>query len=210
MKYAILGTALLGLFLLMVTPIGNENIQTQAIHFGSAYLVAFDSTGNEIFSQTIHNNLVDEGEQFILDNIFVETNNVATGETDQMGAICITNEGSFAVSEARTASSFDGAETITGNNCVFGEATITNSGGVQKAVIGPLSFVEATNIAGTEIITGIGICQANTGTGDYDSCETGGTATGLLLAAVNVSDVTVGTGETVQITYTLDLSSTNS
>jgi len=210
MKYTIAGITLLGLFMLMVTPMVSDGVNTQAIHSGSAYLVAFDASGNERFSQTIHNDLTDEGENYILTQIFEDdAGDVAFAENEQMGAICLTDEGSFAVSETRTASSFDGAETIVGVNCKFGVAAITASTGAfgALAVIGPLTFSTTTNMENGEVVTGIGICQADAGVGDFTTCVAGSAGTGVMLAAVNTSDVTVGAGESVAITYTLNLSS---
>ena len=83
--------------------------------------------------------------------------------------------------------------------------------GGNKAVIGALTFSAGTHLNADETITGIGICQANDGTvSPFLDCETGSSTTGVLLAVVNVSDVQVGTGESVSITYTLDLSSEGS
>jgi len=207
-KYTIAGIALLGLFVLMVTPMATDNMQTQALHFGSAYLVAYDAVGNEKFSQIVHNDLVDEGENYILTQIFGETNAVAIADNSQMAVICITGKVGFAVSEGETASNFDSQINLTGSKCVFEEAIITNSGSVNKAVIGPLTFSPTVNLANGETITGIGICQANAGTGTpFALCETGSATTGVILAVVNVSDVLLAAGESVSITYTLDLSS---
>jgi len=211
MKYTIAGIALLGLFVLMVTPMATDNMQTQALHYGSAYVVAYDTVGNERFTQNIHNDLVDQGENYILTQIFGESGNVAFAEIEQMAAICITGEGSFTETEGETASSFDTGIILTGSKCVFGEAVITNSAGVQKAVIGPLTFAVTANLANAETITGIGICQADNGTNSpFEDCEAGSAGTGVILAVVNVSDIQVATSESVSITYTLDLSSIGS
>ena len=70
MKYAIAGIALLGLFVLMVTPIANENNQKTSLAYGSALLVAYDVIGNEKFSQIVHNNIINEGEDFMLEQTF--------------------------------------------------------------------------------------------------------------------------------------------
>jgi len=61
-----------------------------------------------------------------------------------------------------------------------------------------------TNCADNDTITGIAICQNDTTDNtDFNNCAT----EGIMFAVVDISDVTLATSETVDITYTFDITS---
>lgn len=208
MKYMIMGAVFLSMAAMFAIP--NHNIVSQDMNkgvpsfYGAATLVAYDATGKEIFSQTIHNQLVDSGEDFMLQNAF--HNGTITGNDDDLiGAVCIAS----AVNEAETetASSFDAGDTIgdDSNNCKQ-DTSVSISSSIAK--IGPLTFgVDNNNLDDGETIAGIGVCQnTNANDNDFANCVTNG----ILFAVVDTTDVTLSTGETVDVTYTFDLSSGSS
>ena len=74
------------------------------------------------------------------------------------------------------------------------------------ATIGPLTFDAPTHVGASDTITGFGICQATTT--PYADCEEGqGASAGEIFSVINSADRTLETSETVDITYTFDISS---
>ena len=61
------------------------------------------------------------------------------------------------------------------------------------------------DVAIADTIRSIAICNNNGAGGDYADCDT--PANGIALAAITTSAVQLGDTETVDITYTFDLSS---
>ena len=198
--YKYIGMGLFGLFIMMVLPSGMDSLQEQGKFYGAAHLLVRDAAGNELLSQTIHNRLLDTGENFINSQVF--TDGVAVADNAQMSAICVSDQG--AVAETDTAASIAAANGLTGgNHCHFTVPSVNADGTV---VLGPEQFVGGTDISATEIINSIAICSDNAGT-DYTECNTA--TSPLAFAAIVTSAVQLGDTETVDITYTFDISSPN-
>ena len=197
----------MGLFIFMMVPGIDQTIE-QSKMYGVATLVAYDLEKNEIFSQSIHNQLVDTGEDYINHMVFSDGNSVA--DADAIGSICAYDDG-VAIStfgEGTNATVFDSGNTLTELNCVTSTGvTVTN--GTSLAVIGPLTFTGGigggANVDATGTVNGIGICGAHNTDAAFNGCA----SEGILFAIVDTSDVTLGTGETVDITYTFSLVSLN-
>lgn len=207
--YKYLGIALLGLFALMIIPV-QASTSTGPNLYGMATVELHDSLGNNIFAENIHNRLVDEGENTLLKQVFEETSTTALADNVQFGSICLTAINGFLdTSEGETAANFTSNDNIaTSLSCEDGSlAVITASGDTNKAVIGPLTFAAGTEVANGATVTGIGVCQNIAGSGNFDGCTAGGGGSGKLLAVVNTTDVILNSGETVNITYTFDLTS---
>ncbi|MCH8324911.1 MAG: hypothetical protein IH813_07410 [Thaumarchaeota archaeon] len=136
-----------------------------------------------------------------------------TIDTDQIGAICL-SAATPSVDETHTNTLFnaahDAADTSPSDgsfNCitpVTGVNPVTSAG--QVVTIGPLTFTasstESQNWFAGDTVTHIGICDADSGHADVRGC------TSTLFAVVNTSDVTLADTETVDVTYTFDISST--
>ena len=170
--------------------------------YGQADLTKYDSDGNPVFTQTIHNQVVNTGEVFILNAVF-DDGATDVADAAQIGSICVTS--ALTVSEAMTATSFDTANAITETNCKQATASVAGS----VATIGPLTFKEGVsgNVATDDTIVGIGVCQGRTASDDdFNNCATAG----ILFSVIDTDDVTLGDGETVAITYTFTLASPNS
>ena len=88
--YKYFGIGLLGLFIMMVLPSGVDSVQEQGKFYGAAHLLVRDAAGNELFSQTIHNRLLDTGENFINSQVF--TDGVVVADPAQMSAICVSDQ----------------------------------------------------------------------------------------------------------------------
>jgi len=166
----------------------------------------YDKDRNLLSTQTIHNRFLDVGEDFVIDQSFKEGTAGETVDADQIATICITDEVGFVdTSETLTAATFDTGNLITENNCISDAAVIQAT---QTAQIGPETFTcGGTNCADGDIITGIGICQGAAATPFLDCREAQAASSGILFAVVNIADVTLNAAETVDITYTWDISS---
>jgi len=198
--YKYIGMGLFGLFIMMVLPSGMDTIQEQGKFYGAAHLLVKDAAGNELFSQTVHNQLLDTGENYINSQVF--TDGLVVADNAQMSAICVSDQN--AVAETDTAASITAANGLTGgNHCHPADILTVNADGT--VVLGPEVFTGNADIATGEIINSIAICSNNAGLGDYTNCNDG--ASPLAFAAIVTSAVQLGDTETVDITYTFDLSS---
>ena len=199
--YGYLGAGLLGLFILMILPAGVDNTQDEAKFYGAAHLLVKDASGNEVFQQTVHNRLLNAGENFIINQTFVG-GGAPIVDTAQMSAICVTNL--TLVNETDTATSYSApANTLTGDkHCHFTVPNIQNDGTV---VLGAETFTGGTDIGATETIRSIAICADNAAA-DYTDCDQAA-SNKIAFAAIVTSAVQLGATETVDVTYTFDLSS---
>jgi len=170
--------------------------------YGVAELTMYDAQDNVLFTQTVHNRLVDTGEDFLIDSAFNEGTTQANATA--IGAICISNDSTAEV-EGLTAVTFDSNNSLeTGgeNNCEQ-SANSSTTGGI--VTLGPMNFEAVTGddnlIAAT--VNMIGVCQASGNGVDFNNCQT----TGILFANVITSAVALVSGESVDVTYTFDMSS---
>lgn len=216
--YKYIGLALLSVAAIMMIPAQSGADESDFRYWGYAHLVVFDAAGNEVMAQTVHNNLMDEGEDYLVRQGFKEAGgNDETVDNDQIASICISDDGTFAdpgsaLTETDTASTFDGATggaLAAATTCQDDLAVDVSVSGAP--VIGPLTFTYGTHTPGTGsfTITTIGICQAD-GTGvasNFLDCEAAQTApVGILFGQIDIADFTLqNAGETAQIDYTFDI-----
>ncbi len=202
---------LLGFLVVLILP-ANVDEQTPSFLYGAATLVAYDAYGNEFFSQTIHNQLFDEGEIFLINQTFADLGGLAVVDNIQIGAICL-SAATPSTDETDTNTAFntahDGADngsaTASTLNCVTdGVSTGGVTSAAQVVTLGPLTFTAQDDNTGnwfaTDTVTNIGVCDAASGDADVRGCTTN------LFAVVNTSDVTLADTETVDVTYTFDIS----
>jgi len=168
-------------------------------------VVKYDANGNEVSHDKYLNRVVDQGEDFLIDQSFKEGTAGETTDADQLASICVSAQVSFVdTSETKTAANFDTDDGLSTTNCIA-DSSVTQTG--QTAVIGAETFSAGTHVPNDTTITGIGICQGSASTPFTNCADAQGASSGIMFAQINISDVTLATGETVQITYTLDLSS---
>jgi len=204
---------LLGFLVVLILP-ANVDEQTPSFLYGAATLVAYDAYGNEFFSQTIHNQLFDEGEVFLINQTFTDLGGLAVVDSIQIGAICLSADTVPSVLETDTNTDFntahdndDGAGATTSTlNCVT-DPTVTASAS-QVVTLGPLTFTAQDDNTGNwfadDTVTNIGVCDAASGDADVRGCTTN------LFAVVDTSNVTLADNETVDVTYTFDISDDSS
>jgi len=189
-----------------IVPFDGETNSNDGKLYGFVTLVQYDVNNNEVLSQTVHNRLVNEGETFLLEATFRET--TAPADNTQIAAICIA-DAVDATDEAEDAAGFDTLNTIgagSAGECIVDSLVdVTTTQGL--AVIGPETFIGGTHLAAAETISGIGICQSNGAAADYTLCTA--PTPGILFAVIDTADVMLLAAETVQITYTFNMTSPN-
>ena len=201
-----IGFGLIFLAFIMVLPATSSNTQTDLPKmYGIATIVLKDSTGNILFENEIHNQVVDVGTTYMLDQTFGD-GNTAISDASQVDAICVTDAvtpfGSTVGGDGETAAGFNTENTLGPDpNCIGGIVFTTNP---TTATSGTRTFSAGTHFPAGTTIGGIGICGDNGAGGNFLDCsEAVGDAP--LLAVFNTAEVTVNTGESVDITYTLTL-----
>lgn len=188
--------------------------------YGIATIAHHDADGNVMSTETVRNQLLNDGEDYILKQVFMDGESDA--DTAQIGAICLSADDTTIV-EGLDAATFNSnhendADTVAsggaGSTIVAADTrecladTNVGSGG-QIATVGPLTFT-ANNTASPDDsrsnwkpdvpIKMIGICQGFAAA-NAERCSD------PLFAAVDISDVTLNVDETLTVTYTFDMSS---
>ncbi len=202
--YKYLGFGLLTLVAILMIPAQDVESITDASMYGMAILTVRDSADNILLTNTVHNIVVDEGTNALLGYAFDEDTDLAgPAESAAADAICLTDASGFAVVDTITSVNFlttggGGTNSLdddngTDDSCKAVAFTLTST-----AITGATTNFAAggTNVADGTTITGFAVCEIDA---DLDGCTTGP------LISVIATSVTLGTGETVDITYVLNL-----
>jgi len=189
--------------------------------YGTAAVVHHDRDGNVIGEQAARNRLLDAGEDFILQQVFMDGRTLA--DSAQIGAVCLSADDTE-IAEGLDAAAFnanheadaDATSSTTTSTIAAGDTrecltdrTVGRDGSGQAATVGPLTFT-ANNTESPDSsrsnwkpgvpIKMLGICRGF----DAASAER---CTPPLLAAVDINDVILDNDETLTVTYTFDMSS---
>jgi len=200
-----IGFGLIFLAFIMILPATNSNTQSDLPKmYGIATVVLKDSTGNILLENIIHNQVVDVGTAFMLDQTFGD-GNVAVADASQVDTMCVTNAltpfGSTPAGDGETAAGFNIENGLGGSNCigaiVFTTAATTGNSGTR-------TFSAGTHFIAGTTVGGIGICGDNGVASPFNDCSVA-VGDAPLLAVFDTTDVTVNLGESVDITYTLTL-----
>lgn len=191
-----------------------------SLYGGVATVVHTGADGAVLGTQSVHNALVDTGEDFLLRQVFRD--GMSEGDNTQIGAICLSADApdtANVIPETWTFTNFNdrhaadysqgGATNAAPTNTLecLTDTTVTMSG--QIATLGPLTF-NATDVStGTNWVPGqevrlIGVCKASSTGAAAAAC------TDPLFAAVDINDVRLNDGETLTVTYTFDMRSQGS
>ena len=112
-----LGIALIILAAIMIIP-ATTGVQSDLPKmYGIATVVLKDSTGNILFENVIHNQVVDTGTTYMLDQTFGD-GGTDVADANQVDTICVTNAAApaGATDDTATAASFNTENTLTSNN----------------------------------------------------------------------------------------------
>jgi len=194
----------------MVVPFETQAETNQPVFYGSADIVVYDESGNEMFAQTVHNRLVNQGEDFILSQSFSDGIHPTSNGDDSyaINSICLTSFDVSGVGETYTAQQFDIDNSLdfTATPCLRDSSADSTVQG--KRVIGPLVFQVPQNAAITTDIKGIGICRNNQGV--FAGCDDFTTGGVYLFAVIDTTDIlNVQQDQTVSVKYTFDITSDN-
>jgi hypothetical protein len=195
----IVGFGLLGLFALMVLPSGEAD-QVNPMFYGTATMVLADPDGNAMLTQTVHNQITDEGETYIINQIMDTTTAVVAGDA-RVGAICIIENSDSVFGESAVSTTVNNLTDI-GSHC---KSTNDMSNASSLSVTDAEVFTSGTDFNAGETISGILICaKGGTGDADFQDCDSP-TGTNVALAALDLTNVTVSGTDTITITYTFNI-----
>lgn len=203
--YKYLGFGLLSLVAILMIPAQDVESFTNPSMYGMAILTVYDSAGNTLLTNTVHNEVLDVGTGRMLANMFTDGGSiVGAGETAQADGICLTNAAGFdptGANDGMTATTFysnggngdNTLDALAGNSCIV----VTWTMSITAATGTTVNFATVTNVPVGTTITGFAICDLGAGP---DLCVTASD----IVSAIATS-VTLGAGETVDITYVLNL-----
>ena len=209
MMYKFIGIGLLAFLALLIIPVSSVTQSDDPSMYGMVTIALKDKSGNILFENQIHNEVVDQGTASMMVSTFGV--NIPGGTNLQFGnrlvdGLCVSNAGSFSIADTETFTTFNTANTID-NPFVPCLDNITFIFTDTSATTGVQSFVADTAFAGGTIITGIGVCP----TDPFDTfgllgCNTNsiGTST-VLLGVIDITDIAVPSGTQLDVTYTLNL-----
>ena len=195
----VIGVGLLGLFVLMIFPSTMTDVATEPMFYGTANIVLADSDGNTLMKQTVHNRITDEGETYLIDQVF-DTGVTQQTENSRIGAVCIYETSDSNIVEGTVNGLANGLTVVGGDIC---HVTAAMSNSAQTSVTDAEVFTSGVDFTSGETISAILICAKNAGDVDFATCATPGQATAL--AALIITNVTVTGSDTVTITYTFDI-----
>ena len=197
--YKIAALGMLGVLVILLIPASSDASTPISPFYGSATLMLLDEYGQEKFSQTIHNRIFDEGEDYLLDQVFTDIGSTATVDNVQIGAICAA-AGTPSTTESDDRSAIIADDTSSDVPKCMTDTTVTKSG--QIATI-DVTFVTGTNWTSGETISHISVCSAHASNTAVNDCV------GTMFAVVDTSNVTPTGTETVTVTYKFDISSSS-
>ncbi len=195
----VIGFGLLGLFVVMIFPSTMTDVVTEPIFYGTANIVLADSDGNALMKQTVHNRITNEGETYLINQVF-DTGVAQQTENSRIGAICIYETSDSNIVEGTVNSLANNLVDAGGTFCHVTQ-DITNS--AQTAVTDAEVFTSGVDFDPNETISAILICAKNAGDANFQNCSDA--AQPIALAALIITNVTVSGSDTVTITYTFDI-----
>ncbi len=191
----------MSVFAMMIIPGNFDAVNNELVFYGAGTITQFDKDGYEMFSQTIHNQVVDTGEDFLIDQTFED--GVDSLDDVSIGVICIGNDTTPTVGETETALLFDTGNLLTQNNCKEDIDNVVTTGSI--ATVNPPTFIcGGINCANGDDITSFAVCQSQTATDlDFADCGTAG----IMFAVIDSADTILNNLETLDITYNFDITS---
>ena len=194
----VIGFGLLGLFVVMIFPSAITD-EANPMFYGTADIVLSDPDGNILMTQTVHNRITDQGEEFIIDQVFDTATTVQAANT-RIGAICILSASDSVFSETAT-------DTTT-NNIVGGTnhchaTAIINDASQSLAITDGEIFTAGIDFDAGQTISGILICAKDASDNNFAECNT--PTSSIALAALDLNNVTVTGSDTITITYTFNI-----
>ena len=208
---------MVGLIVLLMLPTGLGGQPTGVHMYGTTTIEQYDTHGNQIFSQTVHNLITDDGEDYLIAQVFREDSE-EIDDKKQISTICITDS-TTGFGESQDASNFNmnnGLDVSDFDTCIGNNAS-DQTHGEGLITLGPFTFAAGENLESGETIEGIGICPGDTNNGTstgtvFQECGMPSSTAqplGILFATIDTGDVTLNGGDTAEISYTFDIGESN-
>jgi len=200
--YKFIGIGLLAFLALLIIPVSSATQSDDPSMYGTATISLKDESGNVLFENQVHNEVVDQGTAFMLNQTFF--GGTWSGTTfPKVNALCVSDAGSFSTDDSETPTTFNSANSITGfTNCNRGFTWNVSPTSINTGV---QSFVANIAFADDTIITGIGLCGVASGATPVLDCNEGGGSTVVLFSVIDITNTPVGNGEQLDVTYTFNL-----
>jgi len=196
----VIGFGLLGLFVLMIFPSTITDVVTEPMFYGTANIVVADSDGNALMKQTVHNRITDEGETYLIDQVF-DTGAAQAADQNRIGAICIYETSDSNIVEGTVNGLANGLTVVSGDIC---HVTTAMSNSAQTSVSDGEIYTSGVDFTTGETISAILVCAKNGNDLNFATCATPGAAA-VALAALIITNVTLTGSDTITITYTFDI-----
>jgi len=203
--YKFIGIGLLAFLALLIIPVSSATQSDDPSMYGTATIALKDESGNILFENQIHNEVVDQGTAFILNNTFLG-GTWPSNLGGRVNGLCVSDASSFSIADSETPTTFNSANNIDNpyDNCnavndwIEASATSINTG--TQAFVADTAFVAGTTI------TGIGVCGITQSVSPTLDCEVGsGTGTQVLMSVIDIVDTPVPGGQQLDVTYTFNL-----
>ncbi|ABK77006.1 hypothetical protein CENSYa_0370 [Cenarchaeum symbiosum A] len=191
------------LALTLAVPAGHSSHGPVA--YGMAEAIHMDAGGSVLMSQTVHNLVVDQGEEQLIDRLF-KTAETRIEAIHRINILCLTDS-TVPVTDSVTAASMDPATGFALRNgacAVFGEVEDDETDDRSLAVMGPVNFTAGSNFNENRTVTALLVCPNPDD--DEGSCRF---SANYIFAAVPLGNLTFSENDTLQVTYTFDVSSDN-
>ncbi len=203
--YKFVGFGLLAFLALLIIPVSSSTQSDNPSMYGMATVSLKDESGNILIENQMHNEVVDQGTAFMLNQTF----NGGTWPTPVnilVNGLCVSNANSFSTADSETPFTFNAANTIGPSltNC----HEMANSWDTLTPTSISVSsiFLPGTAFASGTTITGIGVCGITQNPDEVHGCEVGsGSGVIALFSVIDIPDTPVGSGSQLEVRYTFNL-----
>ncbi|ABK77957.1 hypothetical protein CENSYa_1334 [Cenarchaeum symbiosum A] len=228
---ALTGSAAI-LALLALTPAGAQfqpsDMGNGPELYGMAELVHRDADGKLIASQTVHNTLVDSGEDILVRGTFVST---ALPDVDKPDALCITDIDTGTTTDSTTGvtTAVDPDVFTISNNTISVREDVnvtsltpnstTFAGGLPTCIPATVAlndipgeavlnatFTGGTNLVAGATVTAVSVCNSAVVPADNADCA----SRGDLFSVITIASTTLIADQTLEVTYIFDVTSPDS
>ena len=206
--YKFIGIGLLAFLALLIIPVSSATQSDDPSMYGTATIALKDKSGNILFENQIHNEVVNQGTASMMvttfENLAIPGAGFLGSGQNFVDGLCVSNAVSFSIADTENFTTFNAANTIDipfapcNDNITFILTDTSASTGVQ-------SFVAHTAFAPGTIITGIGVCGVDPFIGLIGCNDDSIGTSAVLLGVIDIADTAVPLGSRLDVSYTLIL-----
>jgi len=203
MLYKYVGIGLLALFAIIAIPVTTNAESNDPKMYGMTFLSLKDSTGNVLFENIVHNEVLNRGTRYMFDMTFEQAApTTSSSNRELVNAICVTNKPGFAVNDGDSPGGFNSGDTITLARCISNfDFTITANSADSSS-----QFFEAgTHMDVGSTITGIGVCQVPFNGSPNTALDCNTAESSVMFAEIDTPDTLINTNNELEVRYILNL-----